>query len=311
VVNLTGKLRIATDTLAGGALFGYIVAEDWAEGPKAPSSLRGRLAFWIHDHFGERRTDALLYAFVLALLAVPWWWPSRAARFSLVFLVVTWYAMAFTHNAGAAAHHTILLWPFPHMFIAAVLARPFHRQTSDSGRKLWSAIALAACAVLVVFNLLVVNQYLYQFERDGAAGNFTDALNTLSDTFADPGQRAPEHSAGAIQTTADQSIYAVDWGMLNTLLLFHQGRLSFREGTEPFNDDPPTPIEQRLRGIMLSDPGALFIGHTEARTVFPEIAQRLNRAVLAAGLHKELLRTIPDSNGRPVFEIFRLVRDAP
>ena len=45
--------------------------------------------------------------------------------------------------------------------------------------------------------------------------------------------------------------------------------------------------------------------------VFPEIAQRLNQAVLAAGLRKELLRTIPDSNGRPVFEIFRLVRDAP
>jgi 4-amino-4-deoxy-L-arabinose transferase-like glycosyltransferase len=310
-VNLTGKLRIATDTLRGGALFGYIVAEDWAEGPKAPSSLRGRLAFWIHDHFGEHRTDALLYAFVLALLAVPWWWPSRAARFSLVFLVVTWYAMAFTHNAGAAAHHTILLWPFPHMFIAAVLATPFNRQTSESGRRFWSGIALAATGVLVVFNLLVVNQYLYQFERDGAAGNFTDALNTLCDTFADPSRRAPKPSAGAIETTPDQSIYAVDWGMLNTLLLFHQGRLSFREGTEPFNDDPPTPIEQRLREIMFSDPRALFIGHTEARTVFPEIAQRLNQAILAAGLHKELLRTVSDSNGRPVFEIFRLVRDAP
>ena len=29
---------------------------------------------------------------------------------------------------------------------------------------------------MVVMNLLVVNQYVLQFERDGAAENYTDAL---------------------------------------------------------------------------------------------------------------------------------------
>jgi 4-amino-4-deoxy-L-arabinose transferase-like glycosyltransferase len=307
-VNLTGKLRVAEDTLNGTGLFGYMVAEEWSDGPKAPSSPRGRLAFWIRDQFGERRKDALLYAFVLALLAVPLWWRSRPARFSLVFLVVTWYAMAFTHNAGAAVHHTVLLWPFPHMFIAAVLAWPFTRQIPDSGRKLSCAIALAAGVVLVVFNLLVVNQYLYQFERNGAAGNYTDALNTLSDALADPPRRVSRQSEGATQTVEDQPIYVVDWGMLNTLGLLHQGRLTLREGTEPFNKDDPRPFERRMIAIMFSDPNALFIGHTEPRMVFPDVAKRLDQAALAAGLHKALLRTISDSNGHPVFEIFRLER---
>ena len=97
---------------------------------------------------------------------------SRAARFSLVFLVVAWVSMAFTRGAGGSVHHAILLWPFPHMFIAAVFGRR-------------SSVALAAGLVLVLFNLLVVNQYAYQFERNGAAGNFTDAINTLSDALID------------------------------------------------------------------------------------------------------------------------------
>jgi hypothetical protein len=280
-VNLTGKLRIATGTLSGSALFGFIVAEDSPDSPKAPSSVRGRLAFWIHERWGEHRNDGLLYAFVLALLIVPWWWRSRAARFSLVFLVVAWYSMAFTRDAGAAAHHAILLWPFPHMFIAAV----FGRRTSA---------ALAAGLVLVVFNLLVVDQYIYQFERDGAAGNFTDALNGLSDALTDP----PSESDAP-------PIYVVDWGMLNTLTLLHQGRLGLREGTGPFSTDHPGPFEQRVIRAMFSDPKALFIGHAAPRTVFPDVAQRLNQAARAAGLRKELVRAIPDSNGHPVFEIFR------
>ena len=56
---------------------------------------------------------------------------------------------------------------------------------------------------------------------------------------------------------------------------------------------------------MFSDPDALFIGHAGSRTVFPDDAKRLNRAALAEGLRKVLVRTISDSNGHPVFEIFR------
>ncbi len=299
-VNLTGKLEIAANTLNGTGLFGFIVAEEWSDGPKAPSSLRGKLAFWIRDHFGEHRKDALLYAFVLALLAVPWWWRSRAARFALVFLVVTWYSMAFTRNAGAAVHHTVLLWPFPHMFIAAVFAGLMTRQTSGSGRKLWSAIA-SACLRRgrVVFNLLVVNQYLLQFERDGAAGNFTDALNTLSDALPDPPREA-----------AAPALYVVDWGMHNSLALLHQGRLPLRDGTEPFNTDHPRPFEQRAIGSMFSDSDALFIGHTEPRMVFPGQCQAAEPEPLWRPVCGRcwILRIIPDSNGHPVFEIFRLAR---
>jgi hypothetical protein len=57
---------------------------------------------------------------------------------------------------------------------------------------------------------------------------------------------------------------------------------------------------------MFADPDALFITHTEKRVNFAGVRQRFDLAASAAGCREEALRTIPDSNGRPVFEVFRI-----
>ena len=310
--NLQRKVRALTNTLNGALLLGFLPSEEWAEKPKAPASRRGRVAQWIRTHLGKHREDGLVYAFGLSLLAAPFWWRSRAARFSLVFLGVAWASMLFTKGAGDSAHHTILLWPFPHLFIAAALAAAcggssktpltnvrgsvdLRYRAATKGSGLWRrAILPAAGIVLAAMNLLVVNQYIYQFECDGAAGNFTDALFPLSDAFRDPIPGQPE-----------QPIYVMDWGMLNTLELFHRGHLLLRVGLDPFITDTPDAYGQGLIKYELDDPNALFVGHLPGREVVPGVDGRLSRAAADAGRQKEIIRTIPDSNGRPVFEIFR------
>ncbi len=124
----------------GNSLFGYITGE--ADAPlKPPSSRRGRVAEWIWRHIGEHRESQLFYVYGLMLALVPLWRRSRAARFSLVFLVVAWGLMALTKNAGAAAHHDVLLWPFPILFAVSVLASiP------------WRWIAVVAAAVCAPFS---------------------------------------------------------------------------------------------------------------------------------------------------------------
>ncbi len=103
-----------------------------------------------------RRDSGFYYVLGALLLAVPLWWRSRAAWFSLVFTAVAWTWMALTHDAGASAHHVVLLWPFPILSaIAAVQKLPKF------------AIALFGTA-MVGSNLLIVNQYLYQLQRNGA-----------------------------------------------------------------------------------------------------------------------------------------------
>ena len=278
-----GKLSMARGTLNGSGLLGFLPASDLADNPKAPSSRRGRIALWIHDHFGEHDHNGLLVAFGLGILAVPLWWRSRAARFSLVFLATAWVAMALTRDAGGAVHHSVLLWPFPHLFLASVLS---------SLR--WRWLISITTVVLVVMNLLVLNQYIYQFERDGAEGNFTDAINTLSEALPDPPSQGPA-----------QSIYVMDWGMLSTLAIFHQGRLALRVGDDLFSTDTPTPSQRLTMDIMFSDRNALFVNHVAGREVTTGVTERLARAAANAGVRKELIRTISDSNGRPVFEIFR------
>lgn len=284
--NFQTKFLTLRGSLNGERLLGFLPADETADNPKTPSSLRGGGAAWIRARLGPQRRNGMDYAMGLAILAVPLWWRSRAARFSLVFMVVAWTTMVFTRDAGGSVHHAVLLWPFPHLFLAATLA------------SLRSSRVLALAGIgLVTMNLLVVNQYVYQFERDGAEGNFTDALFPLSDALPDP----PGNTAG-------QPIYVIDWGMLNTLILFHQGRLQLRAGEDLLATDAPSLAQQAQIAAMLSDPNAVFVGHVPAREVIAGVGEHLDAAAQARGYLKEPIRIIADSNGRPVFEIFRFHR---
>jgi hypothetical protein len=275
----SGKFTQFRNALKGQAVMGFIAAEDWDPQPKEPQTRRGKLARWIRDHFGEHRSNGMDYACGLALLAVPLWWRSRAARFSLVFCIVTWLAMAVTRDAGGSAHHAVLLWPFPQLFLASTLAQFRLRAL------LWVPVA-----ALAVMNLLMVNQYVYQLERNGAAGNFTDALFPLS---------------SALDGHEGQPIYVIDWGMQNSLDLLHHGKLSLRVANDPFMHDSPSAADREIAQRMIRDPRGLFLGHVPEREAFEGVGKRADQAAAALGYRKELLQVIPDSNGRPVFELFR------
>jgi hypothetical protein len=179
-------------------------------------------------------------------------------------------------GAGGALHHEILLWPFPVLFAAAAIAAIPWR---------WLVIALGAAMVLL--NLLVVNQYVFQFERYGAAGGFTDALFPLA-------QALPE----------DRRVNVIDWGILATMELAHQGHLQARFAGDPVRTDSPNPMEQAQLRAMLAEPGALFVDHVAAREAFQGVGENLDRFATAAGYRKHIVRTVADSPGRPVFEIF-------
>ena len=281
--SVTGKWIQVELAANGTSLFGYITGEESSPNPKTPQSLRGRAAVWIHDHLGVHRSTGFYYVFGVLLLAAPWWWKYRAARFSLVFMAVAWFLMALTHDAGTSAHHAILLWPFPILFAAVALASlP------------WRPLAWAAAVVMIAMNLLVLNQYLYQFERDGTGDIWTDALNPLS---------------ASLDEYADRTFYLIDWGLSDNLNLLHQGRLDLRIATGPVSTDSPTPEQLGEIRDMLRDPGGLILDHVREHEVFPDVGARLDRAAQSAGYHREVVRTIPDSNGRPMFEILRFAQN--
>jgi hypothetical protein len=276
------KFHMLLGTWDGSAMFGFLPGRDDQPNPKPAASVRGRAADWIGAHTGRPRHDAMFLAFVLALLLVPWWWKCRTARFSLVFMCVTWLAMAITRDAGKSAHHSVLLWPFPQLFLAVALASlP------------WRKAAMAAGAALVAINLLVVNQTIADFERNGALGNFSDAVFPLANEFTDP--------AGAVVT--------VDWGIVDVLsFLDHRRNLNLRIGDPPFMTDSPSAQDRKSIDWLLLADNPIFVTHVPGQENFPEVRPNLDRAAAEHGLHRELVKIVPDSNGRPVFEIFRFVK---
>ena len=278
---IPAKFGVLRATLDGSALFGFLPGLDDEPNPKAAATLRGRAAEWIGARTGKHRRDAMAYACGIGLLLVPWWWKSRAARFSVVFMCVAWLAMAVTHGAGASAHHAVLLWPFPQLFVATVLASlP------------WRSITLVAGSALVAINLLVLNQTIADFERNGAPRNFSDASFALSKELSDSGP----------------PVITFDWGIVNMLAFSHRGRLALRTGDPPFLTDSPSQDERKSIDWTLSDREAILVTHVLGFENWTGVRPRLDRAAADRGLRRETIKIVPDSNGRPVFEIFRFIK---
>jgi len=303
---------------------------------------------------GERRESGLYWVYLAMLAAVPLWWRSRMAWFSVIFCGAAWAAMAFTRDAGGSLHHTILLWPFPLLLMGAVLSRippgsseavknldlpsagqgrgagsqpaagfsPLDERLAKANRRLkvcptslpalgrqastsishfprrffhwfsrpgaWTPVLAVAGVVMIGSNLLVLNQYLAQFERYGAGRDFTDALFPLQ-------KAVPEGS----------NVYVVDWGMYNTLLLSHRRDGLLHTGNEPFMEDAMSEQQLKQALTMLGDRGAVFLGHVPGKVYFEGVGARLERFAATKGLRKEVMQVVDDSNGRPMFEVFR------
>jgi hypothetical protein len=269
-------LRQLESTWEGSALFGYLVSEDAGPRPGSPHSLLERFSFAVHGLTGDRRQNSMTLALCGALLLIPLLWGTRARKlmlFSAIAIVVAWVHMALA-GGGGAAHHAVLLWPLPHLFIAVALAE-------GSVRVRFGKWALAAVVgLLAIGNVLVTNQYLYQFIRNGTAETWTDAVYPLASDLK--------------QAHASQ-VLLPDWGVTDALCVLNR-------------DSPPTHLVQDPflgDSSILSDANAIWVDHAPGREVWKGVHDRVLAAARRAGFEPVMLRTYYDRNGRPMFQTFK------
>jgi len=230
----------------------------------------------------EFRSTLFPYAIVLAILATPLWWRSpgrRAGIFAIAFCAVTFLGMAITRGAGTGIHHTVLLWPMPQLLVGVALA---------SLRPRWTAPVLAA--VLVASNLLVINQYFVQLDQNGAGPEFSDAISALVSSLSEASYR---------------SVYVADWGIYEALVYLRQGHLPLHYSPSLLVAQNPNAGQLRQIAAMIADPDGVLVTHVAGREVFQGVRERLERDAVSTGYEKHLIRTIDDSNSRPVFELWR------
>lgn len=281
-------LRLSFD---GSALFGYMIRDRPELKPIEPRDVWERTPVEINRITGERRAGLLRFACIAALAMLPWLWRTPARKpmlFALVFAAVTWIQMALTRNAGGTVHHTVLLWPFPQLFVGAAFAE-VSRRFRGSGRSALAAVLLLVCAA----NLAVLNQYLAQSIRFGTTTIWTDAIGPL---------------AAYMRSLPASRVYTLDWGILEPLRALGRGRLPLSNGRDALAREDSVHRRNWILREMVEFPDAVFIDHTAESRLGPDGRARLESIAQSAGYRAEVLHTVAARGGQPVFDVFRFVR---
>jgi len=285
------KFLILRRTLDGSGLIGYVVRDDPEPRPAKPESALERASVALSHAAGGRRTSALPLALLAAVPLIPLIWKTRArkvALFSLITGAVTWLQMAVIQNAGGSVHHAVLIWPFPQLFVAAVLTG-----ASERLRRAGAVVLVLLIAVIAATNLIALNQHLAQLVEQGTTIVWSESSSPLARYLL---SLSPKH------------VYTMDWGIHDTLRALGAGRLPIEVGTDPIAGDLATAEGRKPALAMLAASGGVFVGHSEGNEVMTGVSAKLTRVASEAGYRKDVLRVIEDRRGRPVFEVYRWVR---
>jgi hypothetical protein len=152
-------------------------------------------------------------------------------------------------------------------------------------------------ALVCLQNVLVDNQYLYNFQLVGGGSSWTDAIFPLKDALV---ESKAEH------------VNLMDWGAEFNILALTQGKLDVRWGAEPGDREIPNEADQRLLTVFLEQaPESIWVEHIEPIEVTPGSAKRFAQRALERGYRKQPVETIHDRNGRPMFDLYRFVKVSP
>ena len=97
-----------------------------------------------------------------------------------------------------------------------------------------------------------------------------------------------------------------DWGILNPLIVLHRNRLPLFYADQSFLAPGISKSDRNWFIERLSED--VWIGHTPQFQQWAGENERIMRVAREVGFEKQILKTVPDRNGRQVFEIFRFVR---
>jgi hypothetical protein len=124
----------------------------------------------------------------------------------------------------------------------------------------------------------LINEYFYQLTHYGALHSWNDAIYQIS------------CEVGRMQSAR---FVVDDWGIDNPLLVLSDGHL-------------PLVLAGDSSFAGLADD--VWIGHTPEYQQIAGGNEEIVQTARSAGFEKQIIKTVPDRNGRPVFEIFRFVR---
>ena len=287
VLAIPGKLTELRRTLDGSVLLGPLIATSAGPLEQTPKTVVERASVALGTVLGAHPNNWMLPALALSLICLVFL-RTRLLVFILIATMVTWLQMAANTGTGGGAHHVILLWPFPCVFVGVAMAGLADRVPVRA-----SYAVTALVAILVCGNLLNTNEYLADLTLNGAAKAWTDASYRL---------------AGAIWPYRSNRIGIVDWGYFNVLRMMYAGELQLTGVSEFIHKPAMTDDDLKHVSAMIAAPDFIFIQHTDDQQIFEGVNDELRNAALVLGYSEQIERVVHDNQARPVFEIFRFVK---
>ena len=184
-------------------------------------------------------------------------------------------------NAGAGPQHIVLLYPLPHLIVAATFASP----AAVAGWLRKAGLCVVA-AVLCAGGLLTV-AYRLQMSANGLTVYWTDAIYGLDRELRE------EHVTDVV---------AADWGIEEPLRALSQGRIRI------------VPDDRITAAALRENAGKDFriLTHTGAFRLYPERLRTVEESAQAAGLRLVPAAQVSDAQGRVMFDILSVSeRTAP
>ena len=278
------KLYSARGTLDGSAVLWLIVRDEFESAPVPEDIAAPRMAT-IFKRLGHARTSLSWPLMVVSVLLLPITLLTRHRRavlFPLLLSLGSYLVMFVFRGAGGSAHHVVMFYPFPLLFVAVSLAATAERW------KLRGVFPVVVAAT-VLWNLSLNARYLAGYAHTGGSGSFTDAIYPLiSHTRDHPACKYYLFDFGLSTPFAFLGQpYEIDWEELFGLYM---------------ETDSVQQKEQRTREVLANDDSRLIV-RGKGRTVFPG-GRKLIEQWLAEG-RIEKSAEFRERMGVVAFEVYR------
>ncbi len=267
-------------TLDGSALFDYLTRQDAP--PSLPTYTRLESAgLQLSGITGHVHHHLLFIALFLALGIALYFRRSTYAQatfFAAIALSSGWLVMFAFAMGGQGSHHTVLLWPLPHLMVACAIAELARRRL---------VIALGLTSVIAGSEALVTVEYYAQIVRNGPQDYWTSAAEPLRAYLSD---------------AAPNAIYPLEWGIIGPLRALGRGKLPL--GFTPEWLDAGSefrPQDQAALNHLLTVVNPYFVRYVDRTSRSNSAVERLIARSAELGYNEHQLATINDRHGRPMF----------
>jgi 4-amino-4-deoxy-L-arabinose transferase-like glycosyltransferase len=162
--------------------------------------------------------------FLVTLFVLPFLLYRKDKKFNMkikaiFFFMVVNYLFIILSPKATGHHHSMILYPIPQIFSAAIFVKmlsifKFDKQRLFAWKNWLRIMILSILAVTFISNLSLIKTYHRQFEEVGGRGGFSPAVYELVD-FLDK--------------LNDSHIILMDWGLNQNLISLTAGELSMKE----------------------------------------------------------------------------------